>query len=85
MREPYGEGVATHSGPESCAGSGDALGVFGVNQLGPLATIRMVVENSKFQSLRMNHMGGCGGSEISGVRGPCEVDMDCKNVQPMAA
>jgi hypothetical protein len=29
MQEPYGEGVATHSGPESCAvareGSGEAL------------------------------------------------------------
>ncbi len=26
MREPYGEGLATHTGPESCVGGRDGVG-----------------------------------------------------------
>lgn len=26
MKEPYGKGLATHSGPESCAGHGNMMG-----------------------------------------------------------
>jgi len=26
MQEPYGEGLASHAGPESCAGRGNAAG-----------------------------------------------------------
>ena len=34
--------------PEAEGGSGMNRGLFGVNQFGPLATIRMAVENGKF-------------------------------------